>query len=60
MIAEKNFTLTWEDIRIILDIENNILHECNDNAMQIIAAYPKGEDYYKEILNRFNKQREKA
>ena len=49
--------LTWEDVRTILDKENDILHECNDNTQQVIEVYPKGEDYYGEILKRFNEQR---
>ena len=57
--AEKDLALTWEDVRTILDKENDILHECNDNAQQVIEVYPKGEDYYGEILKRFNEQREK-
>lgn len=55
--AEKDFALTLEDVRTILDKENDILHECNDNALQVIEVYPKGEDYYGEILKRFNEQR---
>lgn len=49
--------LTYKDIETILGIENNILHECNDNSQLVIEAYPKGEDYYGEILRRFNNQR---
>lgn len=59
MSGDKDLALTWEDVRTILDKENDILHECNDNAQQIIEVYPKGEDYYGEILKRFNEQREK-
>lgn len=57
--AEQDLALTWEDVRTILDKENDILHECNDNAQQVIEVYPKREDYYGEILKRFNEQREK-
>lgn len=53
----KDMKLTYKDIEIILGIENNILHECNDNSQLVIEAYPKGEDYYGEILRRFNNQR---
>lgn len=55
----KSAALTWEDVRTILDKENDILHECNDNAQQVIEVYPKEEDYYGEILKRFNEQRKK-
>ena len=51
--AEKDLELGWEDIKIILDIENDILRECNSQKELIIDIYPKGEDYYGEILKRF-------
>ena len=51
--AEKNLALTWEDIKIILDIEIDILRECNSHKELVIETYPKGEDYYGEILKRF-------
>jgi len=57
--AEKDLELTWEDMRIILDAENDILHECNDSSKLVIEAYPKGEDYYGEILKRFKERKEK-
>ena len=56
-LYSKDMKLTYKDIEIILGIENNILHECNDNGQLVIEAYPKGEDYYGEILRRFNNQR---
>lgn len=51
--AEKDLELTLEDIRIILDAENDILRECNSHKELVIETYPKGEDYYGEILKRF-------
>ena len=57
--AEKDLELCWRDIRIILDAENNILHECNDSYKLVVEAYPKGEDYYSEILKRFKESRKK-
>ena len=51
--AEKDMKLTWGDIKIILDIEIDILHECNSQKELVIKTYPKGEDYYGEILKRF-------
>jgi hypothetical protein len=52
--AEKDLELTWADIKIILDIEIDILRECNNQKELVIKTYPKGEDYYGEILKRFN------
>lgn len=55
--AEKDLELSWEDMRIILDAENDILRECNSQKELVIETYPKEEDYYGEILKRFNKER---
>ena len=57
--AEKDLELTLEDIKIILDIENDILRECNGQKELVIETYPKGEDYYGEILKRFKEMKEK-
>ena len=56
--AEKDLELTWEDIRIILDAENDILRECNSQKELVIKTYPKGKDYYGEILKRFKERKE--
>ena len=56
--AEKDMKLTWEDVRIILDAENDILRECNIQKELVIKTYPKGEDYYGEILKRFKERKE--
>ena len=55
--AEKDLELTWEDIKIILNIENDILRECNSQKELVIETYPKGENYYGEILKRFKAQK---
>lgn len=57
--AEKDLELGWRDIRIILDIENDILCECNSQKELVIETYPKGKDYYGEILKRFKEMKEK-
>jgi hypothetical protein len=56
--AEKDSELTWEDIRIILDAENDIIRECNSQKKLVIVTYPKGEDYYGEILKRFKEMKD--
>ena len=56
--AEKDLELTWKDIRIILDAENDILRECNSQKELVIETYPKREDYYGEILKRFKERKE--
>lgn len=56
--AEKDLELTWEDIRIILDAENDIIRECNSQKKLVIVTYPKGEDYYGEILKRFKERKD--
>lgn len=57
--AERDLELTWEDIKTILDIENDILRECNSHKELVIETYPKGENYYGEILKRFKERKEK-
>lgn len=57
--AEKDLELSWEDINIILNIENDILRECNSQKELVIETYPKGEDYYGEILKRFKDFKER-
>lgn len=54
--AEKDSELTWEDIETILNVENDLLHECNSQKELVIKTYPKGEDYYGEILKRFKER----
>lgn len=56
--AEKDLVLGWEDIKNILDIENDIIRECNCQMELVIETYPKGEDYYGEILKRFKERKE--
>lgn len=57
--AEKNLELSWEDMRIILDAENDILRECNSRKELVIETYPKEKDYYGEILKRFKNYKER-
>lgn len=57
--AERDLELSWEDMRIILDAENDILRECNSRKELVIETYPKEEDYYGEILKRFKDFRER-
>ena len=55
----KDLELSWEDMRIILNAENDILRECNSQKELVIETYPKGEDYYGEILKRFKHFKER-
>ena len=57
--AEKDLELTWKDIKIILDAENDILRECNSRKELVIEIYPKEEDYYGEVLKRFKDYKER-
>jgi hypothetical protein len=57
--AEKDLELDREDIKIILDIEIDILRECNSQKELVIETYPKGEDYYGEILKRLKDFKER-
>ena len=55
--AEKDLELTWEDIKIILNIEIDIFRECNSQKELVIKTYPKGENYYGEILKQFKEKK---
>ena len=48
--AEKDLELTWEDIEAIDDIFTDVFKD----GFDVIT-----NDYYKEVLNRFNKQKGK-
>lgn len=57
--VKQDLALTWKDVKIILSKETDVIHECDHNIHQVIDVYSKEEDYYGEILKRFNDQREK-
>ena len=54
--AEKDLALTWEDIRKLDIILAEVDVEIEFNKIDIETETP---EYYKEVLNRFNKQKEK-
>ena len=56
---KEQIKLTLEDIETILNVENDILRECNIKKELVIETYPKGKDYYGEILKRFKERKEK-
>ena len=55
--AEKDLELTWEDIDIILDITDII---ANDDAMEESLKTMSQEEYCKEVLKRFKKQKNES
>lgn len=50
--AEKDLALTWEDMRRIVGITNNLVKKIHN-----ISYVYNGEEIYKEILKRFNETR---
>lgn len=50
--AEKNLELTWEDLKTMVDISDDVYAKCD------VEMFDEKE-YYQEILNRFNKQKGK-
>ena len=48
--AEKDLALTWEDLKTLDDISDDIYAECD------VEMFDEKE-YYQEVLNRFNKQK---
>ena len=54
--AEKDLTLTWEDIAFICQTCTEVINSLPDKP----CAYTPGfKDLYGEVLRRFNSQREK-
>ena len=52
--AEKDLALTWEDIKLICEIEDRYWNEEFDENSKRTT-----QEYYEEVLRRFNEQREK-
>ena len=50
--AEKDLALTWEDIKMIFTIADNYDSEFN-------RPHIGSDAYYKEVLRRFNEQKER-
>ena len=50
--AEEDLALTWQDIRCIVKIELDYDLECQMNDIDCTE-----EEFYTEVLNRFNKDR---
>ena len=48
--AEKDLKLTWEDLKMIDEISDQVYAECDVDAFD-------EKEYYQEILNRFKKLR---
>ena len=55
MQAEKDLSLTWEDVRAIVTIADSMLTHTAWDAID----WPDEQKYYEEVLRRFNSQREK-
>ena len=52
--AEKDLALTWKDIELIWNIFDEI---ANDDSMEDLLKTISEEEYYQEVLRRFNKQK---
>ena len=51
--------LTWEDIKTIVETADMMVSEVNRSSQELIQKYPTEKAYYTEVLNRFNKSKEK-
>ena len=54
--AEKDFTLTWKDVRLLTSIEREMSMEYIDEHPDWVSSQ---EIYYTEVLNRYNKEKKK-
>lgn len=52
--AEKAITPTWEDMEVIDGLFTTVYKETHKNPFKIVSV-----DYYKEVLNRYLKLRDK-
>ena len=50
--AEKDLALTWQDIKRIVQIADDLLPGID--TMALLSEFQTEEAYYKEILKRFN------
>ena len=56
--AEKDLSLTWEEIKRIHEIANDVWDEYVDDSLAELELEPmKEQEYYEKILNRFNNER---
>lgn len=51
--------LTREDIKNIVETADMMVSEVNRSSQELIQKYPTEKAYYTEVLNRFNKLKEK-
>lgn len=51
--AEKDLALTWEDIKKL----DGIMDSMRTYTAWDAVDYPNGEDFYKEVLKRFNESK---
>ena len=54
--SQKDLTLTWEDVDMILDVTDQI---ANDDSMEKKLGAMSQKEYCQEVLKRFNEQRKK-
>lgn len=57
--AEKVLALTWEDIKAVVETADMMVSEVGRSSQELIQKYPTEKAYYTEVLNRFNKSKEK-
>jgi len=50
--AEKDLELTWEDLKMIDEISDQVYAECDVNVFD-------EKEYYQEVLKRFKERKEK-
>ena len=56
---EKDLALTWEDVKLICSLYEQIVPMTEWDVIENEKNYPTDESFYSEILNRFNEQRKK-
>lgn len=57
--VKQDLALTWEDMKAIVETADMMVSEANRSPQELIQKYPTEDAYYTEVLNRFNKSKEK-
>ena len=51
--AEKDLELTWEDLKLLQDISNEVFAEVANGSVDYYQIYPTEQSFLEEVLKRF-------
>ena len=56
--AEKDLELTWEDLKLLQDISNEVFAEVANGSVDYYQIYPTQQSFLEEVLKRFKERKE--